>query len=94
VRAIIESGCRSGQFGTDAARLASFAVLEMGNNAKAWYNPRGPLSDTQVAEQYAEFALRIVADRGPANRNGKRQAVLHRGALERGGRKGPGSTQR
>jgi AcrR family transcriptional regulator len=83
VRAIIESGCRSGRFGTPAPRLASFAVLEMGNSAKAWFNPRGSLSDAQVAEQYADFALRIVDDRGLAPESRRRTAGVARNAGSR-----------
>lgn len=62
VRSVIELGCASGRFRTPAPRVASYAVLEMGNSAKAWFRPCGPLSDAEVAQQYGEFALRIVDD--------------------------------
>jgi AcrR family transcriptional regulator len=62
VRAIIEHGCDTGRFTTSSPRLAAYAVLEMGNSAKAWFRPGGPLADTDVAERYGEFALRIVGD--------------------------------
>jgi AcrR family transcriptional regulator len=62
VRAIIEHGCGAGRFTTSSPRLAAYAVLEMGNSAKAWFRPGGPLPDTEVAEQYGEFALGIVGD--------------------------------
>ncbi len=60
VRRIIERGCRSGMFHTSSPRLAAFAVLEMGNGAKAWFKPGGRYTDASVARQYGEFALRIV----------------------------------
>lgn len=60
VRKIIERGCRSGRFRTGSPQLAAFAVLEMGNGAKSWFKPGGRYSDTQVAREYGEFALRIV----------------------------------
>lgn len=62
VRSIIEAGCGSGRFRTSTPQVASYAVLEMGNSAKAWFRPSGPLSDAEVARQYGEFALRIVDD--------------------------------
>jgi len=63
VRAIIESGCTAGDFCTPNPRLASYAVLEMGNSAKAWFRPSGAVSDVQVARVYGDFALGIVAAR-------------------------------
>lgn len=57
---IIERGCRSGRFHAAQPRLAAFAVLEMGNGAKSWFKPGGPYSDLKVAQEYGEFALRIV----------------------------------
>ena len=60
VRKIIDRGCRSMAFGTTSPRLAAFAVLEMGNGAKSWFNPGGRYTDREVAEQYGRFALRVV----------------------------------
>ncbi len=60
VRTIIERGCRSGRFHAAQPQLAAFAVLEMGNGAKSWFKPGGRYSDVTVAQEYGEFALRIV----------------------------------
>jgi AcrR family transcriptional regulator len=60
VRRIIEEGCRTGRFTTRTPRIAAFAVLEMGNSAKSWFRPSGRYSDTYVAREYGEFALRVV----------------------------------
>ena len=69
VRAIIERGCRTGRFRTAAPQVASYAVLEMGNSAKAWFKRDGAITDEDVARHYGEFALRIVDDTGrPAGR--------------------------
>jgi hypothetical protein len=62
VRAIIQAGCETGRFDTPVPHLAAFAILEMGNSAKAWFRPGGPLSDTEVAQHYGDFALRIAGD--------------------------------
>ena len=63
VRAIIERGHAEGQFHVRDPRVASFAILEMGNGAKAWFHQGGELSDVDVAQMYGDFALRIVDSR-------------------------------
>jgi AcrR family transcriptional regulator len=60
VRRIIEQGCGSGRFRTRTPQIAAFAVLEMGNSAKSWFKPSGLFTDTYVASEYGEFALRVV----------------------------------
>ena len=60
VRGIIEEGCRTGRFRTRTPQIAAFAVLEMGNSAKSWFRPSGRYTDSYVAREYGEFALRVV----------------------------------
>lgn len=62
--AIVERGRAQGRFTIDETRVASYAVLEMGNNAKAWFKPGGTFSAEEVARMYGEFALRVVGDCG------------------------------
>ncbi len=64
VRRIIEHGCRTGRFRTRTPQIAAFAVLEMGNSAKSWFKPTGRYTDTYVANEYGEFALRVVGCTG------------------------------
>src|ERR1700744_1317248 len=49
VREIIEQGCRDGRFSTRTPQIAAFAVLELGNSAKAWFRSSGRYPDTFVA---------------------------------------------
>jgi AcrR family transcriptional regulator len=63
VRAILERGHAEGKFHVGDPRIASFAILEMGNGAKAWFRPGGELSDLDVARMYGDFALRMVDSR-------------------------------
>jgi AcrR family transcriptional regulator len=58
--AIVERGCAEGLFDVPEPRVASFAILEMGNNAKAWFQPSGRYTAGEVAALYGTFALRIV----------------------------------
>lgn len=60
VRDIIERGCRSGAFHTRSPQLAAFAVLELGNGAESWFRHGGRYTDREVAEEYGEFALRLL----------------------------------
>jgi AcrR family transcriptional regulator len=60
IRAIVEEGCAEGRFRTAHPRPATFAILELPNNAKAWFNARGALSAEEVARIYGDFALHIV----------------------------------
>jgi len=60
LRAIVERGCTEGRFDIAEPRVASYAILEMGNNAKAWFNPDGGYTAAEVARMYGDFALRIV----------------------------------
>ena len=68
MRDIIERGCLSGAFRTRSPQLAAFAVLELGNGAKSWFRPEGGYTDTDVAREYGEFALRLVGGVGAEQR--------------------------
>jgi AcrR family transcriptional regulator len=63
LRAIISRGIARGVFAVGNAGLASFAILEMSVSIARWFREDGPLSAERVADQYAEFALRIVRHR-------------------------------
>src|SRR6266700_5677577 len=64
-RAVIERGISQGRFAVASARLASYAILEMGMGVATWYREGGELSESQVAYQYGEMALRILRAPGP-----------------------------
>lgn len=60
VREIIQRGVSSGEFGTKEPQLASYVILDLGDSAKAWFKPDGPLQDVDVAREYGRLALNIV----------------------------------
>jgi AcrR family transcriptional regulator len=60
IRTIITQGIERGQFNVGNAGLASFAILEMSVSIARWFREDGPLTAEQVADEYADFALRIV----------------------------------
>jgi AcrR family transcriptional regulator len=72
VRAIICDGAGTGDFHVASPALASFAILEMCLSIARWFRDDGDRTAGQVADEYADFALRIagfVPDRpSPAGR--------------------------
>ena len=60
LRAVIDAGIADGSFEAGSARLASYAILDMGIGISAWYSPQGELAESQVVYEYGEFALRLV----------------------------------
>lgn len=59
-RAVITDGVERGDFSVGSPALASFAILEMSVSIARWFREDGPRSAEQVADEYAEFALRVV----------------------------------
>ncbi|HST42652.1 MAG TPA: TetR/AcrR family transcriptional regulator [Conexibacter sp.] len=59
-RDTIERGVLQGAFKVNSAKLASFAIIEMATSVAVWFRDEGPLSETDVAHEYGEMALRIV----------------------------------
>jgi AcrR family transcriptional regulator len=60
LREVIERGIRENRFAVASARLAAFAILEMGIGVATWFRNDGPMSESEVVYQYGEFALRLV----------------------------------
>ena len=59
-RAVIERGVAEGRFAVGSTRLASYGILEMGIGVATWFREDGELSESQVAYEYGEMALRIL----------------------------------
>ena len=54
----LADGTRAGEFDCDHPRLTTLALLDMLNGLNAWFDPRGRLSIEQIADRYAELAVR------------------------------------
>lgn len=59
-RDVIERGVAEGVFEARSPKLASFAIIELASSVSRWFRNDGPLSDYDVASEYAGMALRIV----------------------------------
>ena len=59
-QALLQRGADEGRFDLPDARLASYAILEMGIGVATWFRPDGPLSEDVVAYHYGDMALRLA----------------------------------
>jgi AcrR family transcriptional regulator len=57
---VVEQGVAAGVFRCEDPWLAVAAIGGMGIRVAEWYDPRGPYGVEQVAESYAELALRML----------------------------------
>jgi AcrR family transcriptional regulator len=65
LRAIIEDGVASGVFTIKSPALGSFAIREMCVSISRWFRDDGPIPPEEVAQDYSNFAVRIVGARTP-----------------------------
>ena len=63
IRHLIADGVDAGRFRVPSARLASYAILDMGIGVAVWFRPDGEFSEDEVVYQYGEMALAIVGAR-------------------------------
>ncbi|GAA0946327.1 TetR family transcriptional regulator [Pseudonocardia zijingensis] len=63
VRELVERGVAEGAFHTPDPRMTAIALLSLGIDIARWYRDEGPLSPEDIAEHYAEMALRMVGAR-------------------------------
>lgn len=62
-RETIEAGVREGAFDVRSANLATLAIIEMGVGVARWFRESGEDSESAIAYDYGEYALRIVGGR-------------------------------
>jgi AcrR family transcriptional regulator len=57
MRRVIEDGVATGVFGGIDAKLLSFAILGAVNWIPRWYQPNGPASSQEIADQFAKYLV-------------------------------------
>lgn len=67
-RDVIQDGVRAGLFDVQDPTLAALAIIDMCEGTRGWFDPSGPLSAEDVAEQYSGFALGLVRGRARTRR--------------------------
>lgn len=60
LKLLLREGVASGQFIEADETIVTQAISGMATWIFAWYNPQGPLSAEQIAQQMADYALRMV----------------------------------
>jgi AcrR family transcriptional regulator len=67
LRQMIAAGIRSGEFLSTDSALATRAILGALNSTVLWFNPLGPLTADQLAENFATYLIRgLCSDRASA----------------------------
>lgn len=64
-RTLVNDGIDAGRFHVTDARLASYAILDLGMGVAVWYRDDTEPSEDALVWQHAEFALRIVGATPP-----------------------------
>jgi len=73
VRQLIAAGIRSAEFLPTDPALAARAILGALNSTIPWFNPQGPLSTQQLAENLATYLIRgLCNNQRPARRRSDR----------------------
>lgn len=60
MRDVVNTGVASGAFVTANPRMTAVAVLSLGIDVARWYRDDGTWTPEEIAEHYAELALRIL----------------------------------
>ena len=79
LKEIVIAGVEAGVFHVDNPGMASRAIMGMLLGVKRWYRPTGTLDIDAIAEQFCDFALRIVGYAGPSPRQAARSSTTSTG---------------
>ncbi|MEU6646149.1 TetR/AcrR family transcriptional regulator [Saccharomonospora sp. NPDC046836] len=64
LRSILAAGVEAGAFAVDHETVTSLAIITLCEHVHTWYDPAGTLSRDEVADLYANLALRMVGAGG------------------------------
>jgi AcrR family transcriptional regulator len=74
LRQLIAGGIRSGEFAPTDPALATRAILGALNSTVLWFNPQGPLTTDELAENFAGYLIRGLQAK-PTNQAARRPSV-------------------
>jgi AcrR family transcriptional regulator len=60
LRDVINRGVADGVLQAGSARLAAYAILDMGIGVATWFRPAGPHSVDEISYAYADYALSML----------------------------------
>ena len=63
LRQVVEAGVAAGDFDTPDPRMAAVALLSLGIDIARWYRDEGSWTPEDIADHYADLALRVVGAR-------------------------------
>jgi AcrR family transcriptional regulator len=69
MREVITAGIADGVLQVGSARLAAYAILDMGIGVATWFRPTGPHTVDEISYAYADYALSVLGQpaRPPAS---------------------------
>jgi AcrR family transcriptional regulator len=57
IRRVLEEGIAAGTFAPGQSKLIAFAILGAVNWIPRWFDPRGPASSHEIADQFADYLI-------------------------------------
>jgi AcrR family transcriptional regulator len=57
IRCVVQAGIKDGTFAPGNAKLLSFAILGAINWIPRWFDPAGPSSSDEIADQFADYLV-------------------------------------
>ena len=57
MRRVLEAGIEDGTFSAGSAKLRAFAILGAINWIPRWFNPDGPSTTDEIADQFADYLV-------------------------------------
>src|SRR5712671_4801578 len=80
VRQVIAAGIRSSEFADTDPALAARLILGALNSTILWFNPQGPLTTEELAENFATYLIRGVSNGQTSTRSTRSGRSLDRSA--------------
>jgi AcrR family transcriptional regulator len=68
LREVIDDGVADGVLQVSSARLAAYAILDMGIGVATWFRSTGPHSVEEISYAYADYALSMLGQPAVGNR--------------------------
>jgi AcrR family transcriptional regulator len=81
VRQVIAAGIRAGEFTDTDPALAARLILGALNSTLLWFNPQGPLTTEQLADDFAFHLVRGLCDRRASSGHNRSGRSLDRAAV-------------
>ena len=73
VRSILNAGVETGSLRPIDVKTTAFAIITLCEYVHTWYNPQGPLTIEQVADQYEGMVMKLVGASAASGKTNRRR---------------------